>query len=87
MKKELEAKSKMTGSLEQQILKRHSERESRANNFFDQLISKYGGVDDSEDYVFPASKKRSTKKTGTPKKTEAKEHIHKVKKGRVSKKK
>lgn len=87
IKKEMEAKSKSktNDSLEQQILKRQSEREASANNLFDRLIEKYGGADDSEEYVLPGSKKRSKKTTA--KKTSSKEPIKKVKSGRVSKKK
>lgn len=82
IKAEMAKKSQMNGSLEQQIMKRQTEREASANSFFDRLLEKYGGADDSEEYVFPT--KRSKK---TPKKTATKEPLKKVKGGRVSKKK
>lgn len=81
IKKDLEKKSEVSGNLEQQIMKRQTEREKSSNNFFDRLLEKYGGADDSEEYVFPANKKKSTAK-----KTNSKEPIRKVKSGRVSKK-
>lgn len=84
IKKDLDKKSKSNGSLEQQIMKRQSERESSANNFFDHLLEKYGGDDDdSEEYVFPAKRSKKT----TIKKNSAKEPIKKVRSGRVTKKK
>lgn len=83
IKKELDKKSKNKDSLEMQIMKRQSERESSSNNFFDRLLEKYGGDDDSEEYVFPAKKKKTT----AVKKSSQKEPIHKVKSGRVNKKK
>lgn len=80
MKKEMEKKAKSTGGLESQIMKRQADRQASANSFFDRLLDKYGGGDDSEEYVFP-SKKKSVRKSTT------KEPINEVKRGRVSKKK
>lgn len=83
VKKDLEKKSKSNDSLEQQLMKRQSEREASSNSFLDRLLEKYGGGDDSEEYVFPAKRsKKSTEKKGS-----AKEPIKKVKSGRVTKKK
>lgn len=84
MKKDLEKKTKTNGSLEQQIMKRQSEREKSSNSFFDRLLDKYGGADDSEEYVFPAKKKG---KSVAKKNNSTKEPIKKVKSGRVSKNK
>ncbi|XP_055312282.1 J domain-containing protein CG6693-like [Sitodiplosis mosellana] len=82
-KKELEKKSKSNGSLEQQIMRRQADREASANCFFDRLLEKYGGADDSEEYVLPGKRSKKT----TAKKASAKEPIKKVKSGRVTKKK
>lgn len=79
IRREMEKKSKNVGSLEQQIMKRQTDRESASNSFLDRLLQKYGGPDDSEEYVFPTKKKT--------KKPSAKESINKVKSGRVTKKK
>lgn len=84
-KEEMEKKSKSVGSLEQQIMKRQSDREASSNSFLDRLLEKYGGADDSEEYEFPAKKKKSSAKVKP--KTSAKEPIKKVKSGRVTKKK
>lgn len=65
-------------------MKRQAEREASSNSFFDRLLEKYGDGDDSDEYVFPASKK--SKKT-TAKKATVKKPIKKVKTGRVTKKK
>lgn len=87
IKKEMAKKSKSNGdSLEQQIMKRQADREQSASNFFDRLMEKYGGADDSEEY-FPAKKKKPAAKKSTAKKATVKEPLNKVKGGRVSKKK
>ncbi|XP_031632578.1 J domain-containing protein CG6693 [Contarinia nasturtii] len=83
IKADMAKKSKMTGTLEQQIMKRQSEREQSSNSFFDRLLEKYGDADDSEEYVFPAKRSKKT----TAKKTTTKDTLNKVKNGRVSKKK
>lgn len=84
---------KFDESLEQQIMKRQNERATNANSFFDQLMAKYGDVedesDDSELYDISAKKKTGKKVAGkksistsaTTKKPE-----HKILNGRVSKK-
>lgn len=84
VQKQVETKSGV--SLEQQIMKRNSERAGAANNFFDRLMEKYGGADDSEDYVFPGSKSK-TKKSAKKPAANGKTPEHRVKGGRVTKKK
>lgn len=82
IKKKLEAES--TGdSLHQQIMKRNADRASSANNFFDRLIEKYGGVDDSEEYEFPKTVAKKLKKN----QSNGKASERKVKNGRVTKNK
>lgn len=94
IKREIDAKNKAkTESLEQQLMKRQSEREASANNFFDHLLSKYGGADDSEEYV--PGKKKSKKAVNVKKAANGKKAApqtngskkQKVKSGRVTKKK
>lgn len=80
-KKEL-SKKNQANSLEQQIMKRQSEREANSASFLDRLMEKYGGSDDSEEY-FPAKKSKKS----TAKKPNDKEPLKKVKNGRVTKKK
>lgn len=90
IKNEMDKKAKQNVSLEQQIMKRQNDREASSNNFFDHLLSKYGGADDSEDYVYTGKKKKNTKNSSSSsstKKKGAKEPINKVKQGRVTKKK
>lgn len=84
LKKEMEKKNSGANSLEQQIMKRNAERNATANNFFDHLMQKYGGVDDSEEYVSPMKKGKKTKKT-SQKDTNGSEHP--IRKGRVEKRK
>lgn len=81
IKKQMEAKSQ-ENDLAKQIMKRAADRAASSNNFFDHLMSKYGGDDESEDFVLP-KKKKTTKRASTNGKTAE----HKVKNGRVSKKK
>lgn len=93
IKRDMEKKSKQQNgnSLEQQIMKRQSERESAANSFFDRLMEKYGGIDDSEEYELPAKKMKKviSKKTSAANsktnKVPTKETLNKVKNGRVKK--
>lgn len=84
LQRQMEAKSN-ANSLEQQIMKRNAERGNTANSFFDHLMEKYGGADDSEDYAFPASKNK--KKTKSRVSTNGKTPERLVKTGRVTKKK
>lgn len=59
------------------MMQRHAERAQSSNSFFDHLMSKYGGIDESEDYCPPKSKtKKSTEKTAK---------VHKVKNGKIKK--
>lgn len=60
IKRDMAKKNKANGngSLEQQLMKRQAEREAGSNNFFDHLLAKYGGADDSEEYEIPAKKKK-----------------------------
>lgn len=75
IKRDMGKKSKKengSSSLQDVITKRHAERESTADTFFDKLLEKYGGAngsDDSDDYVLPAKKLKKTvaKKTVTKK--------------------
>lgn len=83
LKKEMENKKNGTSSLEQQIMKRNAERGASAGNFFDHLMQKYGGMDDSEEFVLPKSKGKKTKKNVQGKDKRGSEH--RVKKGRVDK--
>lgn len=86
IKREMAAKSSANGlSLEQQIMKRQSDREDASNNFLDRLLEKYGGPDDSEEFV--PGKKSNKLKTQSKKKVVGKESIKKTKGGRVTKKK
>lgn len=94
-KKSKKSKTENGSSLQDTIMKRHAERESAADNFFDKLLEKYGDADDSDEYVLPAKKLKKTvaKKTSTAKgKTNnkstsngQKDSLHKVKSGRVKK--
>lgn len=77
----MEAKSQ-ENDLAKQIMKRAADREASAGNFFDHLLSKYGGEDDSEDFVLPKKKKTAKRASAAGKTAE-----HKVKNGRVSKRK
>lgn len=70
-KKDMETKNACNGSLEQQIMKRQADREAASNNFFDRLLEKYGGSDDSEDYEIPAKKMKKKKATTTKTPTKA----------------
>lgn len=90
-KKELEAKKKQEnrgggggggGGLQELILARQAQRGQNADNFFDALMQKYGGADDSEEYVVPDRKSKKTKKT--PSKN-GKGPEHRVRSGRVAK--
>lgn len=81
MKRDLAKKNE---SLEQQIMKRQAERESSANSFFDKLLEKYGGSDDSDEYEPVKKLKKSVSKKLTPK--SSKKPLHNVKRGRVQKK-
>lgn len=83
IKKEMEAKSQEK-DLAKQIMKRASDRAASSNTFYDHLMSKYGGDDDSEDFVLPKTKKKKAPKRAA---TNGKSPEHKVKNGRVSKKK
>lgn len=86
MKRENAAKSSGNGlSLEQQIMKRNSDREQASNNFLDRLLEKYGGPDDSEEFV--PGKKANKLKAQSKKNAVGKESIKKTKGGRVTKKK
>lgn len=94
IKREIEKKNENKDSLEQQLLKRQSERAASASNFFDHLMAKYGDADDSDELVIPKKKKSaSTKKSSAkvnakgPAKSNAKTSLNKVKSGRVTKKK
>lgn len=83
----MDAKKKGNGmSLEQQIMRRQSDREAASNNFLDRLLEKYGGPDDSEEFV-PGKKLKKVKTQTKKKGADGKESINKVKGGRVSKKK
>lgn len=68
IKRDMERKNKSNGSLEQQLMKRQAEREANSNSFFDRLLEKYGGADDSEEYEIPAKKKKKPAATSTPSK-------------------
>lgn len=87
IKRDMAAKKKSNGmSLEQQIMQRQSDRESASNNFLDRLLEKYGGPDDSEEFV-PGKKLKKVKAPAKKKRTDGKESVNKVKGGRVAKKK
>lgn len=87
IKREMAAKQKGNAmSLEQQIMKRHADRETASNNFLDRLLEKYGGPDDSEEFV-PGKKLKKVKTQAKKKQTSGKESMNKVKGGRVTKKK
>lgn len=81
LKKQMEAKSQ-ENDLAKQIMKRAQSRASASENFFDHLMSKYGGDDDSEDFVLP-KKKKTTKRAAK----DGKAAEHKVKNGRVTRQK
>lgn len=49
-------------SLEKQILKRQSDRQESMNSFFDNLMEKYGGGADDEEYELPPKRKRTQDK-------------------------
>lgn len=89
LQKEMETKEKQKksgGSLQDLILARQTNRAANADNFFDALLAKYGGNDDSEDYVFEGKKSKKSKKPTTPaKKGNGKGPEHRVKSGRVKK--
>lgn len=86
MKREMAAKKASNGlSLEQQIMKRQSDREQASTNFLDRLLEKYGGPDDSEEFVPSKRMKKATKPQSKSKNTA--EPLKKVKSGRVAKKK
>lgn len=84
-KKENEPKS----SLEQQIALRQSERQQGFNSLLDRLAHKYGDGEDDEELfnIEEYVAKKKSKSKGTPQKKEVKGKEHKVKEGRVSKKK
>lgn len=91
LKREREEKAKREqngggdASLQQLILARQANRAAQADNFFDALMAKYGGADDSEDFYIPA-KKTKKKATATAKaKKNGKGSDRRVKSGRVSK--
>lgn len=71
-KRDMDKKNKSSGSLEQQLMKRQAERGSNANSFFDHLLEKYGGADDSEEYEIPAKKKKKPAAAKTPSKAASK---------------
>lgn len=88
IKREMERKNKHNDTLEQQIMKRQSDRSAIANNFFDRLLEKYGDADDSEEYVIPKKRKSTSTKRVTTKnaaKSNPKAPIHKTRYGRVTK--
>lgn len=97
VKRDMEKKSKEenVSNLSDMIMKRHAERELASDNFFDKLLEKYGGADDSDDYVLPTKKLKKTvgKNTKTAhgktnKKSAPDSHkdsLKKVKSGRVKK--
>lgn len=97
VKRDIEKKSKKENgsSLSDMIMKRHAERESAADNFFDKLLEKYGDADDSDEYILPAKKLKKTvaKKTNTANGKNSnksasngeKDSLNKVKSGRVKK--
>lgn len=89
-KKELETKAGGL-SLEQQIMKRQSDRASSAGGFFDKLIAKYADVDDDDEYTLdeePARKKskksvaKPSKKAPAGKATTSGGRVGKAKNGR-----
>jgi len=82
LKNEMEKQKSGGDSLEQQIMKRNAERNASANNYFDHLMQKYGGTDDSEEYVSPMKKGRKTNKTSSKDKKRS-ENL--IKQGRVEK--
>lgn len=69
IKRDMAKKNKAngSGSLEQQLMKRQAEREAGSNNFFDHLLAKYGGADDSEEYEIPAKKNKKPAAKASPK--------------------
>lgn len=82
--------SQNENNLMNQIMKRNSERAASANSFFDHLMSKYGGGDDSEEYEMPKMKSMGKTKKNTTKRakeTNGKSADRKVKKGKVAKRK
>lgn len=79
-------------SLEQIISKRHSDRASGSENFFDSLIKKYGGEDNSPEISFKdigkKLKKRAPSKRLSAKMNDSdKDETNRVKSGRVTKSK
>lgn len=78
-------------SLEQIISKRHSDRASSSENFFDSLIKKYGGEDNSPEISFKdigkKLKKRAPSKRLSAKIDSEKDETNRVKSGRVTKSK
>lgn len=91
VKKEMEAKKKQENrsggsgggsGLQELILARQAQRGQNSDNFFDALMQKYGGADDSEEYVFPEKKGKKAKKA--PAKN-GKAPERRVRSGRVSK--
>ena len=75
-------------SLEQQIMKRQNDRASSMGSFFDKLMEKYGGEDDSDEFDIVAHTKMKKEKKTPAKKVAAankKSPVHKVKNGRVNK--
>lgn len=91
LKKEMEQKNS-DNSLEQQIMRRQANRAESSNNFFDRLMAKYGGADDSEEYVLPTKKSKKSKSTKSSANTsmkndDAKPSDRRVREGRVNKSK
>lgn len=80
-------------SLEQIITKRHSDRASNSDNFFDSLIKKYGGEDNSPEVTFSKKVGKKLKKRAPSKRLSAqindsdKDETNRVKSGRVTKSK
>lgn len=75
IKKNMEAKSTGSPSLEQLILQRQTNRGQDFNSFVDKLAEKYGNIDedidDSEEYV-PPKRKATAKKANSTRKTSSK---------------
>lgn len=84
IRKQMEANAE-ENDLAKQIMKRGADRAAASNNFYDHLMSKYGGDDDSEDFVIPP--KRKGRKVSKPASKNGKTGDRTVKNGRVSKKK
>lgn len=76
---EIKNESAKQNDLAKQMMQRHAERAQSSNSFFEHLMSKYGGVDESEDYCPPKKKtKKSTVKS-------EKNSVRNVKNGKIKK--